>query len=125
MSKTIIFTVLIVTLFFIAKAEHEPCRVNIYDPDPEPICEKFYDENGKQEERCYGAGSGPTFVFLEDRDPTYKNGNFILEELYFHGSCECTLKLWVGANFKGKSKSYKFSQSSDNHILPTDVWKET
>jgi len=80
------------------------------------------DENGQEQQHCFTIGSTDMAVILNKNTKSIQQASPI-SELDFSGKCDCTLKLWSGNEYTGKSFTYKF-QARKPHFLISSIWSE-
>lgn len=132
--KLFIFAICILGLFSIAQGSNfrrlrvtipKECTIVFWGPDPEPTCTTYTDENGQEQEDCYGVGAGEARSILNDSVKTFETSDFQLEGMFFYGDCDCRLKLWDQANYKGAQLEYAFNKSVDKSITAPSIWSKT
>lgn len=101
------------------------CTVVFWGPDPEPTCQTYTDENGEEQEDCFGVGAPEARAILNSSVKTLEMSDSQIQGLYYYGDCSCSLKLWTKANYKGAVLEYAFSNSTDKTISTTDIWSKT
>ena len=96
------------------------CQLSLYGPESPPVCETFIDENGQEQQQCWAVGSAAFAALLDKKTSSIKEATG-LSEFSFDGYCKCTMKLWTGSNFTGRSKTIHFKDSQP-HIFIKDIW---
>jgi hypothetical protein len=98
------------------------CQLSMYGPIPPPVCQTVTDANGQQQQECYALGSAAMAAILDKNTKSISESTG-LSEFGFSGYCKCTIKLWAGANFTGKAKTYKFNESKTD-VMVSDIWSQ-
>ncbi len=105
----------------------QDCTIGYYDIAPPAECEYYTDENGEEEEECSAVGSAAFAALLNSETATLSEPDFPLNDLDFTGDCDCTLRVYSGADLKGCSVQAgvltESSESSEQITVLGDLWK--